>query len=217
MRDVRLEPLPERPSLVSIDDFCSVPEPLAGFGEFVDSLPDIYAGTVFKKLVASIVAARRANRPVVFAMGAHVLKVGLAPLIIDLMRRGVITDVVLNSAGAIHDFELATVGRTSEDVATQLPAGKFGFARETGEALARAAKRGAHPPEGESLGFGRALGNELLDAKKLQYLPRLREHQGIIFLKFLCILLRHNQVENLLYHLAYRHRLNDDDEKQCND
>ena len=116
MRDVRLEPLAERPSLVSIDDFCSVPEPLAGFGDFVDSLPDIYAGTVFKKLVASIVAARRANRPVVFAMGAHVLKVGLAPLIIDLMRRGVITDVVLNSAGAIHDFELATVGRTSEDV-----------------------------------------------------------------------------------------------------
>jgi len=165
MRDVRLEPLAERPSLVSIDDFCSVPEPLAGFGDFVDSLPDIYAGTVFKKLVASIVAARRANRPVVFAMGAHVLKVGLAPLIIDLMRRGVITDVVLNSAGAIHDFELATVGRTSEDVATQLPAGKFGFARETGEALARAAKRGAHPPEGESLGFGRALGNELFDAK----------------------------------------------------
>lgn len=164
MRGVKLEPLAERPSLVSIEDFCSVPDPLPGFSSFVDSLPDIYAGTTFKRLVAGIVTARRAGRPVVFAMGAHVLKVGLAPLIIDLMRRGIITDVVLNSAGAIHDYELATVGRTSEDVDTQLPAGKFGFARETGEALARAAKRGAHPPDGEAVGFGRALGNELLDA-----------------------------------------------------
>ncbi|MAE46244.1 MAG: hypothetical protein CMJ86_05050 [Planctomycetes bacterium] len=165
MREVCLEPLAQRPSLVGIEDFCSVPDPLQGFGDFVDSLPDIYAGTAFKKLVAAIVTARRANRPVVFAMGAHVLKVGLAPLIIDLMRRGVITDVVLNSAGAIHDFELATVGRTSENVDTQLPAGKFGFAEETGQAMARAAKRGAHPPEGEVLGFGRALGRELLDVK----------------------------------------------------
>lgn len=165
MRKVRLQPLAERPSLVSIEDFCSVPEPLPGFGSFVDSLPDIYAGTVFKKLVRAIVTARQAGRPVVFAMGAHVLKVGLAPLIIDLMRRGVITDVVLNSAGAIHDYELATVGRTSENVDLQLPAGDFGFARETGEAMARAARRGAEPPSGEVMGFGRALGNELIDAK----------------------------------------------------
>lgn len=165
MREVRLEPLAERESLVSREDFCQVPEPVAGFGDFVDALPDIYAGKDFKTLVDAIVRARRGGRPVVFAMGAHVLKVGLAPLIIDLMRRGVVTDVALNSAGAVHDFEIATVGFTSENVDRQLPAGRFGFARETGEGLARAAQRGAHPRPGEQAGFGRALGRELLDGQ----------------------------------------------------
>lgn len=163
MRGVRLQPLAERPSLVRREDFCEVPPPMPGFGRFVEALPDIYAGRDFKALVEALASARLAGRPVVFAMGAHVLKVGLAPLVIDLMRRGVITDVAINSAGAIHDFEIATVGFTSEKVDTQLPAGDFGFARETGEGLARAAKRGAHPPAGEPLGFGRALGAELLD------------------------------------------------------
>lgn len=163
MRDVELYPLDSRESLVTTKDFCQVPDPVEGFEGFVDALPDIYAGTHFKDLVARIVRARRAGKPVVMAMGAHVLKVGLAPLVIDLMERGLVTHVALNSAGAIHDFEIATVGFTSEKVDTQLPAGDFGFARETGEALARAAKRGAHPPAGEPLGFGRALGRELLD------------------------------------------------------
>ncbi|MCP3920460.1 MAG: hypothetical protein GY711_33445 [bacterium] len=163
MLGVELYPLESRPSLVSLEDFCEVPPPLAGFDAFVDSLPDIYAGTDFKDLVQRIVAARQAGRPVVMAMGAHVLKVGLAPLVIDLMRRGVVTDVALNSAGAIHDFEIATVGRTSENVDTQLPAGKFGFADETGAALAEGARRGAHPPEGETPGFGRGLGRMLIE------------------------------------------------------
>lgn len=163
MRGVRTYPLASRPSLVEVKDFCQVPEPLPGFGAFVDSLPDIYAGTEFKELVARIVAARTQGRPVAVALGAHVLKVGLAPLLIDLMRRGVITHVAMNSAGAIHDFEIATVGRTSEDVATQLPAGKFGFADETGAGLAEAARRGAHPDDDGLPGFGRALGRMLLD------------------------------------------------------
>lgn len=158
MRGVRTYPLESRPSLVRVEDFCQVPDPLPGFGAFVDSLPDIYAGTEFKELVARIVAARAAGRPVAVALGAHVLKVGLAPLLIDLMRRGVISDVAMNSAGAIHDFEIATAGRTSEDVAAQLPGGRFGFADETGRGLAEAARRGARPAAGEEPGFGRALG-----------------------------------------------------------
>jgi len=164
MRDVALYPLASRESLVTTEDFCAVPEPVPGFDGFVDALPDIYAGTHFKDLVARIVRAREAGRPVVMAMGAHVLKVGLAPLVIDLMERGVVTHVALNSAGAIHDFEIATVGRTSERVETQLPAGLFGFADETGRGIAEGARRGAHPGEGEALGFGRGLGRMLLES-----------------------------------------------------
>ena len=163
MRGVALYPLATRPCLVTTDDFCQVPEPLPGFDTFVDALPDIYAGSHFKELVARILAACAADRPVVMAMGAHVLKVGLAPLVNDLMRRGVVTHVALNSAGAIHDFEIATIGRTSENVDTQLPLGKFGFADETGLGIAEAARRGAHPRDGEEVGFGRGLGRLLLE------------------------------------------------------
>ena len=171
MSDLELYPLEERDSLVHVRDFCDVPDPIAGFGGFVDSLPDIYAGAHFKVLVDRILRARAAGKPVVAAMGAHVLKVGLAPLVIDLMQRGVITHVALNSAGAIHDFEIATAGKTSERVDTQLPAGRFGFADETGVGLAEAARRGAHPGEGEEAGFGRGLGRMLLE--------RAPEHVGL--------------------------------------
>lgn len=163
MREVELYPLDSRESLVTTEDFCQTPEPFDAFGAFVDSLPDIYAGTHFKRLVERIVAARLAGRPVVMAMGAHVLKVGLAPLVIDLMERGVVTHVALNSAGAIHDFELATVGHTSERVDTQLPAGTFGFAEETGLGIAEGARRGARPEPGQEAGFGRGLGRMLLE------------------------------------------------------
>jgi hypothetical protein len=163
MRGVRTYPLASRPSLVELSEFCQVPEPLAGFDGFVDSLPDIYAGKHFKELVASIVKAKLGGRPVAVALGAHVLKVGLAPLLIDLMRRGVIDHVALNSAGAIHDFEIATIGRTSEDVAAQLSKGDFGFADETGRGLAEAAERGCKPKPGDEAGFGRGLGRLLLE------------------------------------------------------
>ncbi len=163
MQDLQLYPLKDRESLVEVEDFCQVPEAVAGFDGFVDSLPDIYAGADFKVLVERIIRARLAGKPVVMAMGAHVLKVGLAPLIIDLMERGLVTHVTLNSAGAIHDFEIATAGKTSERVDTQLPQGKFGFADETGLGLAEAARRGAHPEGEDELGLGRGLGRMLLE------------------------------------------------------
>lgn len=163
MRNVRTYPLASRPSLVELRDFCQTPEPFAEFSKFVDALPDIYAGKHFKELVARIVVAKTKKKPFAVALGAHVLKVGLAPLLIDLMRRGVIDHVAMNSAGAIHDFEIATVGKTSEDVAKVLTSGGFGFAEETGVALAEAARRGAEPKDGEELGFGRALGRMLIE------------------------------------------------------
>jgi hypothetical protein len=169
LKKVRTYPLASRPSLVKLADFCETPEPPPGFAAFVDSLPDIYAGKHFKELVDRIVAAKVGGHQVAVALGAHVLKVGLAPLLIDLMRRGVIDHVAMNSAGAIHDFEIAVEGRTSEDVAAQLPKGDFGFADETGKGLAEAAKLGCDPadggPAGEKTGFGRGLGRLLLERK----------------------------------------------------
>ena len=165
MNGVRTYPLASRESLVHLDAFCEVPEPDPGFERFVDALPDIYAGKHLKELIARIVAAKVAGRPIAVALGAHVLKVGLAPLLIDLMRRGVIDHVAMNGAGAIHDYEIAVAGRTSEDVATQLPRGEFGFADETGAGLARAAARGARPKAGEPAGFGQGLGRMLLDER----------------------------------------------------
>ena len=157
MAKVRTYPIASRKSLVHTDQFCATPEPFEGFGGFFESLPDIYAGTHLKRLVERIVAAKRAGRPVAVALGAHVLKVGLAPLLIDLMRRGVIDHIAMNGAGAIHDFEIATAGCTSEDVAEQLPRGEFGFAEETGAGLARAAELG------RDVGFGEGLGRLLLE------------------------------------------------------
>ncbi|HVS08386.1 MAG TPA: hypothetical protein VMS76_00835 [Planctomycetota bacterium] len=163
LKRVRTYPLGARPSLVRVEDFCQVPEPTPGFLAFVDALPDIYAGKAFKELVARLVRAKLHGRPVALALGAHVLKVGLAPLVIDLMRRGVVDFVALNGAGAIHDFEIATAGVTSEDVAAQLAKGLFGFAEETGVGLAEAVERGCNPREGEEPGFGLGLGRLLIE------------------------------------------------------
>lgn len=163
MNDVRTYPIASRRSLVSTDSFCEVPEPVAGFATFFNSLPDIYAGIHLKDLVARIVASKLAGKPVAVALGAHVLKVGLAPLLIDLMRRGVIDHIAMNGAGAIHDFEIATAGCTSEDVGEQLPRGEFGFADETGVGLARAAELGCIKTDQREAGFGRGLGALLLE------------------------------------------------------
>jgi hypothetical protein len=165
MREVRTYPLASRRSLVNVRDFCATPEPVPGFHHFIDSLPDIYVGKHFKELIDRIVVAKIGRRPIAIALGAHVLKVGLAPLLIDLMRRGVIDHVAMNGAGAIHDFEIATAGCTSEDVATQLAKGEFGFSDDTGRGLAEAARRGCDPSPGDEAGFGRGLGRMLLDRK----------------------------------------------------
>lgn len=158
MSGVRTYPVASRRSLVDLGQFCEVPEPIEGFHGFLDSLPDIYAGVWIKELVERVVASKLSGKPVAVALGAHVLKVGLAPLLIDLMRRGVIDLICMNGAGAIHDFEIATCGRTSEDVGEQLPRGEFGFAEETGAGLARAAELGCVATAEREAGFGRGLG-----------------------------------------------------------
>jgi hypothetical protein len=120
----------------------------------VSSLPDILAGREFRDLLGKMASARRRKKGLLFGMGAHVIKVGLAPVLIDLMDRGWITGLAMNGAGIIHDFEIAFCGRTSEDVGQHILTGRFGMARETGEHLCRAVARAG----AEGLGLGEAVG-----------------------------------------------------------
>ena len=122
--------------------------------EWLRSLPGFLGAERFRGAVDAIVAARRADRAVVFAFGAHVIKVGCGPILIDLMRRGVVTAIACNGATAIHDVEIAMAGATSEDVGESIRDGTFGMVRETMEFFARAARRGA----GQDRGLGRAVG-----------------------------------------------------------
>ena len=143
-----------RKSKVRVQDFAKVPDPKAGVADFIESLPDILAGRDFRRFLALVRGARAAGKPVIFGLGAHVIKVGLNPVIIRLMREGWVDALALNGAGVIHDFEIAFSGRTSEDVAVQLRAGAFGMARETGEFLNRAIRSGAR----RGSGLGEAVG-----------------------------------------------------------
>ena len=158
-RPLRIRPLGERKNLVDKRDFARVLEPVDGFLTWFESLPDIYGSKALKHVVDAVVTARQNGREVGVSLGAHVLKVGLSPLIIDLMRRGLITHVATNGASAIHDWETAYQGATSEDVAEGLADGSFGFWRETFDALNGAAKRAQDQNEG----LGEAIGRQMLD------------------------------------------------------
>src|SRR5262245_11384332 len=129
---VRTISLETRPNKVALTGFAQPPKAGRSFAEFLGGLPGILVGNDFREVVAAMVAARRNGRPVIVGMGAHVIKCGLNPVLIDLMRRGIVTAIALNGSGAIHDFEIALIGETSEDVAAGLRDGTFGMVRETG-------------------------------------------------------------------------------------
>ena len=157
--DLRVPSVKQRTNLVKRGDFAQVLEPVEGFGGWFRSLPDIYGGRNLKRLVDHIVEAKKNGRPIGAALGAHVLKVGLSPLLIDLMRRGFISHLATNGAGAIHDWETAFMGETSEDVNQALTDGSFGFWRETWDGLNGAAAKAA------GRGYGRSIGQSILDDK----------------------------------------------------
>jgi len=154
LNGVRSYPLSERKSIVCRDDFARPWRAGGSVKEWLTSLPRILAAKDLLEIAAGIVGAIGRDRPVILAMGAHAIKVGLNPVIIDLMRRGAISALALNGAGIIHDSELAMVGSTSEDVAAELGSGRFGMAEETGAYLNRAIREGA----AHDLGLGRAVG-----------------------------------------------------------
>jgi hypothetical protein len=143
---------------VSAREFAHPPGADRSFNAFLDALPDVLVARDFRAVVDAIVQAARKRRGVIVMLGGHVVKTGLAPLLIDLMRRGVITHLAMNGSAAIHDYEVARFGATSEDVAAGLRDGTFGMADETGREMNAAFVRGMHDSQGMGEALGRALG-----------------------------------------------------------
>jgi len=158
-KDLHTYSVHDRHSKVTVEDFALPLQAGMSVRQLLQSLPGQLAGRDFPELVQRIAEAHLKGKPVIVGMGAHVIKVGLNPVLIDLMRRGIITAIALNGAGIVHDAEIAMVGRTSEEVADVLGAGAFGAARETGEVLNGAICRGAE----KNIGLGEAVGEVLLE------------------------------------------------------
>ena len=156
---VKTYPLKSRASKARASDFGRPIDPRAAVGAFVDSLPDILAGADFKAVVRAIVDAKRGDGGIVWGLGAHVIKTGLGPVLIDLMERGFVSAIATNGAAIIHDFEIALVGATSEDVDEALAPGRFGMADETGRLLNAAICDGV----AKGLGLGQAVSRYVHD------------------------------------------------------
>jgi len=158
---VKTYPLAERANKVRVDEFARPVSASSSLPDFLEGLPDILAVKVLRELAAAIVQARAENRSVVVAAGAHVVKVGVSPVLIGMMEEGSVTAIALNGAGAIHDWEIAAIGATSEDVGRVLHQGRFGMAEETGRALNEAAAEAAR----DKKGLGEVLGKRIVEAK----------------------------------------------------
>ena len=156
LSDVRTYPLAARPSKAHTRDFGRPASAGATLAQFIDTLPNILAAADFKAIVRAIVEAR-AGGGTVWGLGAHVIKTGLGPVLVDLMERGFVSALATNGAAVIHDFEVALAGATSEDVDGSLGPGRFGMAEETGTLLNAAINEGV----GRGLGIGQAVGSYL--------------------------------------------------------
>lgn len=165
--NVSTYPLASRPSKVTLKDFAQPLKEDSSLRDFLESLPSILAARSLRELAAQVRRARSLHKPIIWGLGGHVIKTGLAPLIVDLMRRGYVSAIAVNGSVLVHDAEIALVGSTSEDVDATLGAGAFGAAEETGELLNRAAREGAR----DQIGLGEALGRALLalDPKHREY------------------------------------------------
>jgi len=150
-------PLKSRPSKVSLDDFAKPIASSSSLIEFLKSFPNILAAQALRDVAAAMQRARQLQKPIIWGIGGHVIKTGLAPVIIDLMKRGFVNAIAANGSVLVHDSEIAMVGSTSEDVDATLGEGNFGGADETGKLLNSAARAGAN----DEIGLGEALGRAL--------------------------------------------------------
>jgi hypothetical protein len=158
---IKTYPLRSRQSKVSLAQFATSYKKGAGIDGLLRSLPGLLAAQDFKDVIAAMVSAKKNGRAIVWGLGAHVLKTGLSPILVDLMERGFVSAIATNGAGVIHDFEIALSGNTSEDVDATLGPGTFGMAEETGTQLNRAINEGA----AAGLGLGQSVGKHLDAAK----------------------------------------------------
>src|SRR5437660_5087662 len=156
-------PLASRKSKVSVRDFAKPPASNPSLNKFLASLPNFLAAADLRNLLAAIHTARKQRKRILWGIGGHVIKVGLGPILIDLMRRGFITSLAMNGAALIHDFEIALAGNTSEDVETGLGDGAFGMAAETGEYLNQIAKVAMRARLGYGEAAGQFLDNAVID------------------------------------------------------
>jgi hypothetical protein len=162
---VRTYPLASRKSKVNIADFAK-PAANVSISKFLDSLPNFLAAEDLRQLLAAVQRARANKKAILWGIGGHVIKVGLGPILIDLMERGFVSVIAMNGAALIHDFEIAIAGNTSEDVDAGINAGEFGMARETAEQLNEIAKNAAS----SGIGYGEAAGQFLTSsAAKARY------------------------------------------------
>jgi hypothetical protein len=150
-------PIAARGGRVSLEDFALPYEKGGGVGKLLESLPTILAGSALRGVIEAMKRARREGRAIIWGLGGHVIKCGLADVLLDLMRRGWITAFAMNGAASIHDFEIAISGSTSEDVEAALPDGRFGSVEETGREMNLAITEGFR----DGLGMGEALGRHL--------------------------------------------------------
>jgi hypothetical protein len=142
---------------MTVNDFGTPYQPGASAKAFLDGLPRVLGASDLRAVARSIIEARRRNKPVIAGLGGHVIKCGLAPVLIDLVRRKTLTALAMTGSGMIHDFEIALVGATSEDVDAALPGGAFGMAEETGRLINEAITAGWT----DGIGIGEAIGRAL--------------------------------------------------------
>ncbi|MFO7987792.1 MAG: hypothetical protein R6U38_18170 [Desulfatiglandaceae bacterium] len=155
---VKSYPLKERKSKVRIENFAKAWISGNSFSQWLDSLPRMLAADDLKAIAGHMAHAAGAGKTIILAMGAHPIKVGLTPVIEDLLERRVISGIAMNGAGIIHDAELAMVGNTSEDVSAEIGSGTFGMAHETAQFLNQAVAEGA----AQGLGLGESVGAMLI-------------------------------------------------------
>jgi hypothetical protein len=158
---LKLHSVQDRRHISQIDAFATTPHAGATFAEWFAALPGFLGAKRLRSVVDAIVAARTAGKPVAFAMGGHAVKVGCGPIVVDLMRRHLVTAIACHGATAIHDVEIAMLGATSEDVGDTIRDGRFGMVRETMEFFAKAARLAAR----EGSGYGRTIGQLILRHK----------------------------------------------------
>ena len=161
IKRIRTYSAKKRHSKVQMRDFAASPISKSSFNRFYRSLPNILKGKEIRAIVEAVVKARKRKRSVIFMAGAHVIKCGLNPVLIELIQKKVVSCICLNGAGVIHDFEIALQGRTSEDVGESLKTGRFGMAREPADFINGAVKEGA----AAGLGLGKSIGRKMLTAK----------------------------------------------------